>query len=125
VRTLIERINASAPTEPLAVQELVKEVGVSVSYFVNAFRQVVGQTPGQYILSRRLESAARHIAAGESIKLVAAAYNFDSTQHFTRAFHKYFLETPNRYFLRVQAERAASDQAIVTKTRTRKCATSS
>jgi len=89
------------------VQDLVKEVGVSASYFVNAFQKVVGQTPGQYILSRRLESSARRIAAGESIKQVASAYNFDSTQHFTRAFHKYFLETPKRYFLRVKAEREA------------------
>jgi len=105
VRALIERINESSPKEVLEVQKLVKEVGVSASYFVNAFQRVVGQTPGQYILARRLESAARRLAAGESIKQVAMAYHFDSTQHFTRAFHKYFLETPKRYFLRVQAEK--------------------
>ena len=107
VRALIGRINGSDPREALSVQELVKEVGVSASYFVNAFQKVVGQTPGQYIIARRLESAARRIAAGVPIKEVAKAYNFDSTQHFTRSFGKYFLETPKRYFLRVKAERAS------------------
>jgi len=112
VRVLIERINASDPREALAVQNLVKEVGVSASYFVNAFQRVVGQTPGQYIMSRRLESAARRIAAGESIKDVSKAYHFDSTQHFTRAFHKYFLETPKRYYLRVKADRDLPEPAF-------------
>jgi len=111
IRALIERINASDPREALEVQELVKEVGVSASYFVNAFQKVVGQTPGQYILSRRLESAARRLAEGERIKTVSDAYHFDSTQHFTRAFHKYFLETPKKYYLRVQAEREDSLRA--------------
>lgn len=102
VRALIERINASNPREALEVRKLVKEVGVSASYFVNAFRKVVGQTPGQYIMARRLESAARRLAVGETIKQVAESYHFDSTQHFSRSFRKYFLETPKRYYLRVQ-----------------------
>jgi len=107
IRKLIERINTSDPREPLEVQKLAKEVGVTTSYFVCAFQRVMGQTPGQYISARRLESAARRIADGVPIKEVTQAYHYDSTQHFTRTFGKYFLETPRRYYLRVLTERAA------------------
>lgn len=103
IRTMIDTINRSDPHDALQVKALVNEAGITASYFVGAFKKVTGQTPGQYILSRRLESAARHIAAGESVKRVAYDYRFDSSQHFARAFRKYFLETPSQYFQRVKA----------------------
>jgi len=112
MRKLIAYINASDPRQPLEVQEIVKQVGVSASYFVNAFQKIIGETPGQYIAARRIESAAVRLVAGESIKKVAEEYHFDSTQHFTRAFGRYFLEPPRRYYLRVMAAKKERDRAL-------------
>lgn len=112
IRKLIDEINRSDPHEAMQVKGLVNAAGITASYFVCAFKKVTGQTPGQYILARRLESAARHIAAGESVKRVAGDYRFDSAQHFARAFRKYFLETPSQYFLRTQDAKRAKDPAL-------------
>jgi len=104
IREMVDKINAMDPREPIRLIDFAKAQGVSLSYFVNAFAKIVGQTPGQYLIGRRLESAARHLALGERIADVSKMFGYDSTQHFTRAFKAYFLETPRKYYLRVSGK---------------------
>ncbi|MFN2608275.1 MAG: helix-turn-helix domain-containing protein [Acidimicrobiales bacterium] len=44
--------------EPLTVADLAREAGLSAAHFSREFRRTFGETPHQYLLTRRLERAA-------------------------------------------------------------------
>ncbi len=72
--------------------------GWSHHYLHRAFRRVLGQTPRQYLLRLRLETAARALAAtDDAIVDVALASGYASHEAFTRAFARYFGRTPSAY----------------------------
>lgn len=59
------------------------------------------ETVSGYILRRRLEECARHLASslwrGQTITEIAFAGGFNSTTHFSRAFRQQFGVTPREY----------------------------
>ena len=80
VTDLIEESLAS----PLTVARLAREIGVSASFLSRAFSAFCGQTPYDYILSRRLQRARRLIATtGGSLPEIALQAGFSSQSHMT------------------------------------------
>ncbi len=68
---------------------LAKRCGFSIDHFVRLFRQHVGQTPAQYVLERRIVTAAeRLVFGGDSIDTIAEDCGFPDRFYFTRVFRR-------------------------------------
>ena len=66
--------------------------------FLKAFKATTGQTPYQYVLSRRIARAQELLAAGDmSLAEVAYACGFASQSHMTDVFRQKLGVTPGRY----------------------------
>jgi AraC-like DNA-binding protein len=66
---------------------LARACGLSESHFIRTFRAVMGQTPAQYILDRRVAQAAQRLLyTRESIEQIAEACGFPNRSYFTRVF---------------------------------------
>ena len=60
---------------------------VSEDHFIRLFRQIVGQTPAQYILDRRVSAAAqRLIFSHNSVDAIAEETGFRDRYYFSRVF---------------------------------------
>jgi AraC family transcriptional regulator len=93
LRAIRRRLDAN-----LSLDALATHAGWSPFHLHRAFRRMVGETPKQYTLRLRLEgAAARLLASDDSIVDVALAAGFTSHEVFTRAFRRYFGQTPAAY----------------------------
>jgi len=80
----------------LSIQELAEVSGHSVGHFHRQFRQATGETPGQYLTRRRLETAWLYLRqSGLPIKEIAAAVGFHDPLYFSRVFRKHFGQSPS------------------------------
>jgi AraC-like DNA-binding protein len=73
--------------EPLDVKALAREAHVSPRHFSRSFRRVFGETPYQYLLSRRLERA-RHLlrTTDRTVAEICLDVGFTSVGSFTTTF---------------------------------------
>ena len=84
--------------QPLAVTELARAAGLSVSHFSREFRRELGMGPKQYALKARLAHARRLLLGGEgNIGEVAQASGFASLAHFSTAFRAAFGTSPSAF----------------------------
>jgi AraC-like DNA-binding protein len=66
---------------------LSRACGLSESHFIRVFRSVMGQTPAQYILDRRVAQAAQRLLyTRDSIEHIAEVCGFPNRSYFTRVF---------------------------------------
>jgi AraC-like DNA-binding protein len=83
---------------PMSLAHLARAVGMSRYHFLRTFRRVTGQTPWQYLLSRRLALAAQHLSTGAlSVLDCALISGFTDLSEFTRRFRLHFGVTPGSY----------------------------
>jgi transcriptional regulator GlxA family with amidase domain len=87
---------AHAETEtPPGVAALAHAAGMGLSRFHEAFRDAVGQTPGDYLAELRLDRAAALLCHGEMpIVEVALAVGFSDQSALTRALRRRRRVTP-------------------------------
>jgi AraC-like DNA-binding protein len=73
--------------EPLDLRILAREANVSPRHFSRSFRRVFGETPYQYLLSRRLERA-RHLLRTTEMPVaeICLEVGFTSVGSFTTTF---------------------------------------
>ncbi len=84
--------------EPLSLARLASAVSLSRYHFLRTFVRTTGQTPWQYVLSRRLPLAGRYLSSGSATVLDAAlASGFTDLSEFTRRFRLHFGVTPGVY----------------------------
>lgn len=86
-------------TEPLPVEKLAKNAGMSPRSFARHFTAEVGETPAKFIEQARLENARLLIEEDTGLTLQEAANvsGFSSTEHLTRAFERRFGIHPTQY----------------------------
>lgn len=97
LRRVVQRIETDL-SDKITVKDLAQEVGLSRSHFSRAFQAVFGETPQQFIISRRLSCAREMLAEGrQSVAEIAAATGFSSQAHLSTAFKKRLGLTPARY----------------------------
>jgi AraC-like DNA-binding protein len=84
--------------EPLDVPTLARAAHLSPAHFSREFRRAFGETPHQYLLTRRMERAAELLRnTDRSIADVCFTVGLSSVGSFTTTFGRTFGVTPTAY----------------------------
>lgn len=84
--------------EPLAVADLAREAGLSPAHFSREFRRTFGESPHQYLLTRRLERAAALLRnTDRPVTDVCFAVGLASLGSFTTSFRRVYGRPPAAY----------------------------
>ena len=80
------------------VEELASLLNCSKFYFLREFKKLVGLTPYQYLINKRLEQA-QIMLSQPNVNISSIAYDlgFNDQSHFTRTFKGHFGLTPKQY----------------------------
>jgi AraC family transcriptional regulator len=94
VRATLDYIDENLAS-PLSVEVLAQVTGLSGFFFAHAFTEMLGYSPHQYILDRRLARARDMITKTKSsLAEIAYAVGFSSQSHMTSTFCKRLGVTP-------------------------------
>jgi AraC-like DNA-binding protein len=84
--------------EPLDVPALARAAYLSPAHFSREFRRVFGETPHQYLLTRRLERAAALLRnTDRSVADICFMVGLRSVGSFTTSFRRVYGVTPTAY----------------------------
>ena len=84
--------------EPLTVADLAASAHLSPAYFSREFRRTFGESPHQYLLTRRLERAAALLRnTDRSVTEICFAVGLRSLGSFTASFGRVFSMSPLAY----------------------------
>lgn len=85
-------------SEPLTVDDLAAEAGLSRAHFSVEFKRAFGVTPHVYLLTRRLERAAHLLRyTDRSVTTVCMDVGLSSVGSFTASFRRLYGHTPTAY----------------------------
>lgn len=97
--------------QPLTLEILARQVGMSPKYFCRFFRSLTGHTPIHYLNAYRIEQACTQMAVLErSVTEAGYACGFNDLSYFIRSFKKHKGVTPKQYLLQVAG--AGSHSAV-------------
>ncbi|MFI9722610.1 GlxA family transcriptional regulator [Streptomyces sp. NPDC052396] len=86
------------PEADLSVPALAAQAGLSPRHFARAFRSEVGQSPGRYVDSVRLEAARRLLEdTAESVEHISRACGYGTPEAMRRAFLRALGTGPAEY----------------------------
>jgi AraC-like DNA-binding protein len=108
-RDLIDRRYA----EPLDVPAVAAAVHLSAAHFSRRFRAVYGETPYQYLMTRRIERACALLRAGASVTDACMAVGCTSLGSFSSRFTEVVGTTPSAYRAAEHAAEAAMPDCTV------------
>jgi AraC-like DNA-binding protein len=82
---------------PLRIEDIARELGMSVSGFHHHFREVTAMSPLQFQKRMRLQEA-RRLMLGEDLDAASAGYRvgYSDASHFTREYKRLFGAPPMR-----------------------------
>ena len=84
--------------EPLDVAALARAAFVSPAHFSRQFRRTFGETPHQYLLTRRLERAAALLRSTDhSVADICLTVGLQSIGSFTTSFRRVYGLSPTAY----------------------------
>ena len=84
--------------EKIVVSDLARVASLSVSQLTRVFRNTYGQSPYDYVLARKIDTACRLLLnTGMSVKEVAYRLNFVDEHYFSNVFSKRMGMPPGRY----------------------------
>lgn len=103
----VERLRESFD-QPLRIERLATEMGMSSSGFHHHFKAVTDMSPLQYQKQLRLQEA-RRLMVGENLDAASAGYRvgYEDPSHFSRDYKKLFGDSPLRDVERLRALVAA------------------
>ncbi|MFN8619807.1 MAG: AraC family transcriptional regulator [Chloroflexota bacterium] len=85
-------------TEPLTVDDMAAEAGLSRAHFSVEFRRAFGLTPHVYLLTRRLERAAALLRTTDhSVTQICMDVGWSSVGSFTTSFRRLYGCAPTVY----------------------------
>jgi AraC-like DNA-binding protein len=84
--------------EPLTVADLARAAGLSPSHFSREFRRTFGESPHQYLLTRRLERASALLRnTDRSVTAICFDVGLTSVGSFATSFRRVYGATPAAY----------------------------
>jgi AraC family transcriptional regulator len=85
-------------SEDLSLESLSAAPAMSPFRFARAFKRATGQSPRQYVITRRIERAKELLRSRRrAIAEVAHLVGFSTQSHFTALFHRHCGITPKRF----------------------------
>jgi AraC family transcriptional regulator len=82
----------------LDIEELAEHAGLSRATLARKFHQLIGLSPHQYIMARRVEAARAMLRNSKlDLSLIAQELGFASQSHFTQIFHSATGCTPKQF----------------------------
>jgi len=85
------------PSRRWTVEELAQRAGMSRSIFAARFKEIVGDSPMEYLTRWRMLLAEERLAkSGESIAGIASGLGYESQSAFTKAFKRVMGRVPRR-----------------------------
>jgi AraC family transcriptional regulator len=84
--------------DPLPIEELAGVAGLSPAHFSRLFKEVIGETPHQFVMDYRVEQAKRMLTEGTRTLIdVALACGFADQSHLNRVFKRATGKTPTEH----------------------------
>jgi AraC-like DNA-binding protein len=84
--------------EPLTVDDLAHEAGMSRAHFSREFKRTFGESPHAYLLTRRLERAASLLRnTDRPVTEICLAVGWESLGSFSASFRRVYGESPLAY----------------------------
>ena len=96
IQNVLTYIN-SHYTQPLKMDQLAKQFGVSVSYLSHEFTRFTNRSVYDYILYRRVMLARQMMQTGDSLNTIAYQCGFNDYSNFLRMFNKLVGMSPSQY----------------------------
>lgn len=85
---------------PITIEELARVAGLSPAHFSRLFKEVIGDSPYQFVMDYRVEQAKRMLGEqSRPLSDIALACGFADQAHFTRIFKRLTGSTPRAYRL--------------------------
>lgn len=82
----------------ITLEEMAWESGLSTKYFCSFFKKLTGMTPVKYLLTYRVEHAARELVGSDnSITQIAYDCGFNDLSYFIKTFKEIKGVTPKQY----------------------------
>lgn len=89
-----------SPGQPWNLASMAARAGMSRSAFAARFKQVVGQTPADYLADWRLSIAQSHLRHGHSVKFSADALGYANASALSRVFAQRLGVSPREWLAR-------------------------
>jgi AraC-like DNA-binding protein len=84
--------------DAIRVADMARAAGLSPAHFSREFRQTFGESPHQYLLTRRLERAAALLRSTDrTVTDICLLVGLESVGSFTTSFRRMFGKTPTAY----------------------------
>lgn len=84
--------------EPISVDAMAAQVGLSAGHFSAFFKQTFGTTPAQYLIQLRVDRARRMLITTDlTVNQIAHALGFTYPHYFIRQFKQSTQQTPAAY----------------------------
>lgn len=82
----------------ITMECIAESLNMSVSYMAHSFRKLVGCSPGQYIIQRRIGEAQTLLSLTDSsITQISASVGYDNSNYFSTLFKKMTQLSPKQY----------------------------
>ncbi|WP_199548882.1 GlxA family transcriptional regulator [Streptomyces sp. N35] len=95
--TALLRSIAADPAADHSLPELARRAGLSARHLTRLFNEEIGDTPGGYVESVRLEAARTLLDAGETVTATARLSGLGSDETLRRVFLRHLGVTPSAY----------------------------
>ena len=96
------KIIAETDARSLTVSSLCDRLNSTPRRMQRSFKEAIGVTPKQYLISWRLDQARQHLSPHQSITRVAEDFGFCSQSRFTEHFRRQYGVTPSDCIARMR-----------------------
>ena len=85
-------------SDDISIDHVAESLNMSVSYMAHSFKNLIGYSPGQYIIRRRIGEAQTLLSLTDSsITQISSLVGYDNSNYFSTIFSKMVRLSPKQY----------------------------